>query len=359
MHCHQSEETTFDRSPEEIFDSLNSARRQLAKSVISDPLDARAKVEAFLGDLDKAGSPPGFAPPGEWIRCLDDALFVATTARAIDSLATARARAPRLIEVREGVMTWPQFLIQNRHPETIAILKGEPDEAGQTLLTSSLSGSGILISSDIVLTASHVVSCHKPEELRVSTGDGIGFGDGKAEDLRVLCRKSFHECQDDESHDDIAVLRIQPSTMSSIRLAEPADFTPDANWRIVGFGLDPADPPGKNSGLKQFSPDNILSISFCNRDTPTSLGCEVGKEILIYDFTDPSSLGVDACPGDSGGPLLVNSGEGWRLVAIGSRNLGEECGMGSIYTGLAQHFEWIRDAIQELGGEMPPQLVEV
>lgn len=60
--------------------------------------------------------------------------------------------------------------------------------------------------------------------------------------------------------------------------------------------------------------------------------------------------GVDVCSGDSGGPILVDTGEGWTQVGITS--WGFECGsheFTGVYTRIANYAPWLESSLDVVG----------
>lgn len=242
----------------------------------------------------------------------------------------------------------------NQHPQ-VSALRRYNIALGQIEPTSTqVIGSGARISSDILLTAAHVVKKYIKATDRLGIFGGVLADQGEQMPNKIKTHEDFDS---DLQINDLAVIRLPEGATDSspiLQFIGTNDFPRAESWRAVGYGIDPKAKENL-TGIRRFTPGS-LEVELCSAASPTSHGCHLGKELVARRH----GAEIDTCYGDSGGPLLAKVDGEWQIAGISSRRLGSnECGAGSIYTRVDPYLPWIRDAIQELGGEMPPQLVEV
>ncbi|MBP2478520.1 secreted trypsin-like serine protease [Crossiella equi] len=131
---------------------------------------------------------------------------------------------------------------------------------------------------------------------------------------------------------DLAVAGLTGSTPAG-RAGTPQEVAQAVGWGRVC--PDSAQCPAKPRTLRQLSAE-IVPRSQCS-DTK-------GEDDLCTGFP----VGTGACHGDSGGPQLVATGSGWRLVGVTSRE-GQgrtRCGAGpTIHTSVRAHASWLAEVM--------------
>lgn len=193
--------------------------------------------------------------------------------------------------------------------------------------------SGVLVHERLVLTARHCLSARS-----------VTFGESAAAPrfTRAVVRRHVPE----RSMLDVALLEIEPAAVKPYPLDSVSDG--DApNLRIVGFGaLDFRD--SRSAGVRTYFDVSSIPLR-CSALERRKLGCLPG-----FEFALPRGTGADTCSGDSGGPVLVRTGDTWRVVGITSRAASSSvlpCGDGGVYVRVDRIHPWIQGHIHRLTHE--------
>ncbi len=116
--------------------------------------------------------------------------------------------------------------------------------------------------------------------------------------------------------DDVSVLTLKqplPAVYTPVPLApagSPTDYD-EAPALIVGYGIT-SNSPTAEAGTLYKATIPIHNTSACNTNingTPGGGGYDNGRMLCAGTLGTPSAPGVDACHGDSGGPILVDGVE--------------------------------------------------
>ncbi|TPV92788.1 MAG: S1 family peptidase [Myxococcales bacterium FL481] len=113
----------------------------------------------------------------------------------------------------------------------------------------------------------------------------------------------------------------------------------------------PYTPPAMGCELDRVAPGaNVMQVGYgANGGThlvPTGAGIKRWGESTVAD-QEPNTLvvggeGIGACPGDSGGPALIQLADGtWRTIGIASVMHSEDCGASNSYVYLPPAVAWI------------------
>ena len=58
-----------------------------------------------------------------------------------------------------------------------------------------------------------------------------------------------------------------------------------------------------------------------------------------------NNVSTGACQGDSGGPLVIQSSKDGKWYLLGAISWGYSCGMGTVFTRVKYHMNWIRTKV--------------
>ncbi len=198
-------------------------------------------------------------------------------------------------------------------PDVVAVL-GE----GGALCT------GTLLAADLVLTAAHCIEAH-PVEVVIGSVD-LARPDG--ERRTVKWSRAYPSWLDQY---DVGVIMLENPVFAKPRAivqdcAIGDRFAAGASVQLVGFGLTTAAGTGDNTRLHQAT---VPVIDASCTDDP-SCAPAVAPD---GEFT-AGGQGTDACFGDSGGPVYLETPTGTGLIGVVSRGLTsftQPCGEGGVY----------------------------
>lgn len=216
-----------------------------------------------------------------------------------------------------------------------------PDAAGVVFYGSYVGCTGVLVAPDVVLTAQHCVG--GISHVILDSTDWLY--DDKVELIEVI-----DEIPNRDGY-DIAVLRLAEKSKIEPRVIA-RDCVLDEHLRngsdvtIVGFGATTESGGGQTSQLNVGKTQ--VQTKDCTKEyvNNTWTGCNTyldnGAEI------GAGGNGVDACFGDSGGPLYLPTADGTFLIGITSRAYAgvpanAPCRDGGIYTRPDAVIDWISD----------------
>jgi secreted trypsin-like serine protease len=194
---------------------------------------------------------------------------------------------------------------------------------------------GTLIAPDVVLTAGHCIETHPVEVI-------LGSVDlAKPGGMHIAVKKAIAYPSWAQSF-DVGVLvldhaaAVKPRAIASACTA--SGLVAGAKVRVVGFGLTRKDGTGDNTRLHQA----LLPVddAECTHDDSCESAIAPGGEFIA------GGGGVDACFGDSGGPIYIDSAGGPALIGVVSRGttpFGDPCGGGGVYVRADAVASWIED----------------
>ncbi|XP_038125866.1 vitamin K-dependent protein C isoform X2 [Cyprinodon tularosa] len=215
---------------------------------------------------------------------------------------------------------------------------------------------GVLIDENWVLTAAHCLQ--NTFKFSVRLGDYERFRNEGTEVLLRVTKTFKHPKYNSMTEDnDIALLRLQspaplskyivPICLPGRSLAEKVLHLNGTTTVVTGWGKDDT---GKLSSALNFIKVPLVNHSFCR------------QQMFPHDLTNnvlcAGILGerIDACEGDSGGPMVTLYRDTWFLIGLVS--WGEGCGMVDklgIYTKVSNYNEWISQVQEEWDRRHHPQ----
>jgi hypothetical protein len=200
---------------------------------------------------------------------------------------------------------------------------------------------GTLVAPTVVLTAAH---CYDPGDPPLPTSVLIGATSlarpSNGETIAILHAAVF---PDPDNTQDIAVLVLaRPSTRAPRRIATGwarLDIANGAPVALVGFGAIDRDGEQYVDELQE------ARSTITDFDCSQSPGCNAGAQPA--GELGAGGMGVDTCPGDSGGPLYLMTDYGALLAGVTSRGyFGSQfaCSEGGIYERPDKIVDWIEAA---------------
>jgi secreted trypsin-like serine protease len=221
---------------------------------------------------------------------------------------------------------------------------------------------GSLIDAWHVLTAAHCVkgrTTSEPKNLRVVVG--ITQLNSREGETRRIAQITIHpEYNGKQIRNDAAVLRldapIDVTRYLAIRPANPGDArleAPGTMLTVTGWGSirqhvagkkNRNKPPKYSHGLREVEVP-VVADDECSRDFGRKHGGKFSAEAMICAGQD----GLDACAGDSGGPLFAETAEGF--VQVGIVSWGSGCaapGQPGVYTRVSAVHDFIQNAIRDV-----------
>ncbi len=201
---------------------------------------------------------------------------------------------------------------------------------------------GVLIAPDVVLTAGHCAAGITAVKL-----DTIDF---QRSGERIAARKVVAYPKWARTYDLALVFLEEKSTVEPRVIAQSCVLdewlATGASVAVVGYGA--TDKWGEVYGTSLQEGYTEVQDPDC---TDLQSGCN--KKVSPSGELGAGGGGVDACLGDSGGPLYLETDDGFYLVGITSRGYDDArlpCSEGGIYVRPDAVVDWIEE---EIGAELP------
>lgn len=235
-----------------------------------------------------------------------------------------------------------------------AIIQGEEttvaENPWQVALTADDIGQycgGSLISDRVVLTAGHCVILTPASEITVRAGvTDLATSDGQSRGVTAVVEHAPYETL---GVGDLAMLVLDepfdPSELiSTLPLATADEEASATTARLTGWGLTDQD--------LNYHIENVLRVT----DLPLVSDAECTLDITHDGELCAGGAGANACYGDSGGPLTIETDRGRALVGVAS--WGDDCD-GTIpgaYAEVTKYLDWVNERVAEPDAPEPDRL---
>ncbi|MBL0221011.1 MAG: trypsin-like serine protease [Myxococcales bacterium] len=212
-----------------------------------------------------------------------------------------------------------------------------PDVAAVYVSDNSQECTGTLIAPTVVITAGHCVDAQFPfKNVLIGTNSLVKKADGEVIDVA-----SFVEYPDSQGSFDVAVLVLaRASTREPRKLATgwaSADIKNGAAVSIVGYGAIDRTAMTYVNELKEAT--TTITDAAC---TTHPVDCQTAAQPA--GELGAGGMGIDTCPGDSGGPLYLPTEYGTFLAGVTSRGYDAnqfDCSEGGLYVRPDKIASWI------------------
>jgi endonuclease G len=219
-------------------------------------------------------------------------------------------------------------------PDVAAVLYRQIDGTEMQMCT------GTLVAPTVVLTAGH---CDPSIDPNIGTLDNVLLGTtslARPQDGEILPVASIHQYPSSQSSEDVTVLVLaQPAHETPRAIATGwarLDIINGASVELVGYGsID-------KNGSDYVNELQEAKTTITDADCSMSSGCYAAAQPA--GELGAGGMGIDTCPGDSGGPLYLLPSYGKFLAGVTSRsydNATVACGQGGIYERPDKIVNWI------------------
>jgi secreted trypsin-like serine protease len=205
---------------------------------------------------------------------------------------------------------------------------------------------GTLIAPNVVLTAGHCSIGVTPASVLIGTSSLARASEG--ETIAVMKHVEFPSSQ--RSVDVTVLVLAQSSTKTPRKIATgwaKLDIKNGAQVAIAGFGAVDRSGPVTFDNQEQYVNELNEAVT-----TITDANCTINAANGCNPLAAPDGelgaggMGIDTCPGDSGGPLYLMTDYGTFLAGVTSRSYDDAtywCSEGGIYARPDKIVDWIEE----------------
>ncbi|KAL1464490.1 hypothetical protein WDU94_004132 [Cyamophila willieti] len=213
---------------------------------------------------------------------------------------------------------------------------------------------GAIISDTVVLTAAHCLQGVSKSKLRVIVGKhNLNAVDKFEHTFKVEKAVLHHRFRKDGTHsNDIAVIKVR-GTIGFNQYVQPIcipdrDNAAASDWCVVtGWGAQDADQIDDISNTLRAATVKIIDQNTCRSSAVYGNSHQnILDSMLCAGYLNG---GIDACGGDSGGPLACQIGG--RFVLSGVVSWGDGCAKKNkpgVYTRVSYYANWINEKLKTL-----------
>ena len=217
---------------------------------------------------------------------------------------------------------------------------------------------GTLIAPTVVLTAGHCVNQGAPDSVLLGA-TRLSRPNNEGEEINVT---AFYEYPDSWNTIDAGILVLERAATVPPRAVATGwakfDIKNAASIQLVGFGT--TDRNGTQSTDSLMEATSTITDYNCSRES----GCNTAA--MPDGELGAGGMGIDTCPGDSGGPLYLLTAYGSFVAGITSRGYDTAqyaCSEGGIYGRPDKIVDWIEKSagVKVTRGPMPtaePLIIE-
>jgi secreted trypsin-like serine protease len=209
-----------------------------------------------------------------------------------------------------------------------------PDTAA-VLWSGEQACTGTLIAPSVVLTAGHCIEGGAPDGVLVGATAKSRPQEGETLDVQRAVAYP-----DSQATIDVALLILStPSTITPRPIASGwarADIKNGAAVQLVGYGT-----VDRNGSTET---DSLMEATSSNTDFHCSKSSGCNSAARPDGELGAGGMGIDTCPGDSGGPIYVLTEYGTYLAGVTSRGYDNNqyyCSEGGIYARADKVIDWI------------------
>lgn len=203
---------------------------------------------------------------------------------------------------------------------------------------------GTVVHASWILTGAHCLLDETVNSVEVVLGQTLLSEESKGERIKIteIVTDPDYDAHPENPINDIALIKLATPTQQPImHLADEfSDLTEVGIMvTVVGWGQQVYDNDNSYPDRLQQTTLPIISNELCNQ----VFTGDVTDNMLCAGFKEGQT---DACNGDSGGPLMVETETGWQQVGIVS--WGEECAQPDyygVYTRVSAFQDFISDTI--------------